>query len=99
MTYQLLLTDETLLDIKDAIDLYTSIPSSNLENKFKEKLEKGIQYISLNPETLAVKYKEIRIYNLKKFPYQIHYIIRENTILVIGVFHGRSNPKSWEERQ
>ncbi len=98
MKYKLLVSDEAYWDIADAVDYYRHILADNLENRFREELKQGLNYITENPEHLAVKYKEIRIYNLKKFPYQIHFLLNQNSILVFGVFRGKSNPKSWEER-
>lgn len=99
MKYRLLVSDEASWDIQDAYNYYAEIPYENLENRFLQNLEEGLNYIKLHPENLAVKHKEIRIYNLSKFPYQINFKIEENTLLVFGVFHGRSNPKSWIKRK
>ncbi|MDY0088943.1 MAG: type II toxin-antitoxin system RelE/ParE family toxin [Flavobacteriaceae bacterium] len=98
MKYKLFLSDEALWDIQDAFDYYTFIPSENLEHRFIQQIETGLDYITLYPENLAVKYKKTRIYNLMDFPYQIHFRIEKDTVLVFGIFHGKSNPKSWEER-
>ncbi|PKP25855.1 MAG: hypothetical protein CVU03_05850 [Bacteroidetes bacterium HGW-Bacteroidetes-2] len=99
MKYRLLLSDEASWDIKEAYDYYAEIPSENLETRFLQNLEEGLNYITINPKKLAVKYKQSRICNLTQFPYQIHFTIEKNTILVFGVFHGKRNPKSWTKRK
>ncbi len=94
MSYKLLLSDEAYYDILDAIEFYRILASPKIENKFREQLD----YISKNPLNLSVKYRNIRIYNLKNFPFQIHFLVIEDFIFVIGIFHGKSNPKSWIDR-
>ena len=98
MKYKLLISDEAYWDIADAVDYYRHLLSENLENKFRAQLKVGFDYITENPEHFAIKYKGIRIYNLKTFPYQIHYLLEKENIFVFGVFHGKSNPNSWVKR-
>ena len=98
MKYTLLFSDEAFYDLSDACDFYKNVVSEKTENNFKEEIRLGINYLQENPLNLAVKYKNVRIYNLKHFPFQIHFLIKEDTILVIGIFHGRSNPISWTDR-
>lgn len=98
MKYKLLVSEEAYWDISDAIDYYKHVLSENLEYSFREELKRGFDYITENPEHLAIKYNEIRIYNLKKYPYQIHYLLNQKSVLVFGVFHGKTNPKNWIER-
>jgi len=98
MNYQLLISEEAFWDIEDAVKYYSEIPAENLDNRFLKQLKDGLNKITKKPLHYALKYKQIRIYNLKNFPYQIHFSVEENRILVLGVFHGKSDPKSWEER-
>lgn len=99
MKYRLLLSDEATWDIQEAFDYYSLILSENLEIRFLVNLEEGLNYIAVNPKKLAVKYKQCRIYNLSQFPYQIHFTIEKNTVLVFGVFHEKRNPTSWIKRK
>jgi hypothetical protein len=98
MKYDLLISDEAFFDIEYALHYYAFLPVENLETRFWQQLKDGMDYITKHPKTLAVKYREIRIYNLPNFPYQIHYLLHEKTVSVVGVFHGSSDPNSWEER-
>lgn len=99
MKYRLLISDEATWDILEAYDYYSEIPSENLEQRFLVNLEEALNYITVNPKKLAVKYKHSRICNLTQFPYQIHFTIEKNTILVFGVFHGKRKPTSWIKRK
>ncbi len=94
----MLVSEEAYLDMRDAINYYKRLSVRNLDNRFKERLKEGMDYITRYPRHFAIKYKGVRIYNLKKFPYQIHYLLGENVVMILGVFHGRSEPESWESR-
>jgi plasmid stabilization system protein ParE len=98
MSYQLLVSDEAYFDIEEALLYYTHLPSEKLEDRFLQQLNAGFDYIADFPLHLSVKYKEMRVYNLKGFPYQVHFMFVGSQVLVFGVFHEKSNPKSWEER-
>lgn len=93
-----MVSDEAYLDMVDAINYYKGLSTWNLDYRFKEQLNEGMDYIIRYPHHFAIKYKGIRIYNLKGFPYQIHYLLEGNVVMIFGVFHGSSDPKSWENR-
>ena len=98
MNYKLLISEESVFEIEDAILYYKKFESEKLLNRLNSQINIGLDYISTNPLNLAVKYKGIRIYNLKNFPYQLHYLVDENLVNVIGFFHANSNPKNWNNR-
>lgn len=50
------------------------------------------------PESYAVVYSDIRRAVLQRFPYAIYYRIVSSRIIVIAIFHGRRNPKTWQKR-
>lgn len=92
------ISEEALYDIEEARSYYFGTSVENLKRRFREQLIKGLQYISSNPLELALKYRNIRTYNLKIFPYQIHYLYEDDKVMLMGVFHGKSDPQSWEDR-
>ncbi len=95
MSYQFLILEEALLDIEDAIEFYDTFQA---QQKFVRKLRDGLKYVAENPLHLAVKYNNVRIYNLRSYKHQIHYRIVKEQIQVIAVFYGTSSPKTWVER-
>ena len=95
---RLLISEEAFCDIKDTIEYYSRVSSEKIVNKFRTQLEKGFDYITSRPLSLELKYKSIRTYQLKQFPYRIHFIYEEGRVMVMGVFHEKSSPKSWEDR-
>jgi plasmid stabilization system protein ParE len=54
--------------------------------------------IGRNPLACRLIYQDARRALVRKFPYSIFYIIEEDTIFVIGVFHSKRNPNNWQDR-
>ncbi len=94
MKYRLLVSQEAYWDIVEAINYYKSLSVPFLVDRFRKQLKEGMDYITRYPLHLAIKYKNIRIYNLKKFPYKIHFMLDGKTVMIFGVFHGSSDPDS-----
>jgi len=92
--YQLLISDESRLDILDAFSWYES-RRVGLGKDFQLCLEAGLNQIQRDPLLFQKRYKNLHIYFITRFPYGIHYLIEENTIKVLGIFHTSKNPQSW----
>ena len=97
MTYQLEITREAKLDIQDAWIWYEN-NKAGLGDDFILNLEAGISQITRQPLTHEVKYKEVRVCLLRRFPYKIMYTILETKILVLAVLHSSRDPEIWKER-
>jgi hypothetical protein len=57
MKYRLLVSDEAYWDMVEAIDYYKSLSSGTLDNRFKEQLKEGMDYITRYPQHFSLKYK------------------------------------------
>lgn len=90
-------TKETLFDIEAAV-LWYEEQRLGLSYDFELCLEAGIEEVSRNPEAFQKRYKNIKIRFISRFPYGIHYLLIENEITVIGVFHTSRSPKNWSNR-
>lgn len=95
--FVLLLSDEAYLDILSAHVWYGAL-LKKLGNEFEKSVDQELQRITANPELFQIKYKNIRVAYLEKFPYGIHYFVEETTIKVVAVFHTSLNPESWDDR-
>ena len=93
----LFITDEAYLDILDAHVWYNTL-AKGLGDEFEQHLEKELNRLLKNPKLFQNKYKNIRVAYLEKFPYGIHYLIDENILKVVAVFHTSRNPQNWEDR-
>ncbi len=97
MKYELIISEIAETEISDAYIWY-NFQKVNLGEVFRTELINAISNISKNPFAFQNRYKNIRIAYLKKFPYGIHFNVKENIITVISVFHSSRNPKIWENR-
>ncbi len=61
---------------------------------FEEALDK----VRRNPAIYPIVYKHLRRGLIRRFPYGIFYFVEADTIVVVGVFHGRRDPKRWQLR-
>jgi plasmid stabilization system protein ParE len=71
-----------------------------LGNKFLSFVRKSVRYISENPESVAVRYDNIRTVLMDTFPYMIHYFIDEKSsaIVVVAVLHTSRGPRAWKKK-
>jgi toxin ParE1/3/4 len=95
--YNLLISDESRLDILDAFSWYES-RREGLGAEFEICLDAGFKFVQKNPLLSQRRYKNLRIYFIERFPYGIHYFIDGNSIKVLGIFHTSRNPKNWSDR-
>lgn len=92
--HQLLVSDETRLDIIDAFSWYES-RRTGLGKDFQLCLEAGLNLISRDPSLCQKRYKQVRIHFIERFPYGIHYLVEDDVVKVFGLFHTSRNPTKW----
>lgn len=73
------ITDEARIELHKAKCL---IEFNRKEDAFWEDFNRQIEIISVMPEAFQVRYKNVRIINLEKFNYSIHYVIKPYGILI-----------------
>lgn len=95
--YQLVISEDARLDAVEAA-LWYEYQRTGLGSDFELCLEVALNQLQRNPLHYEQRYENIRIHFLDRFPYGIHYLVEENTILVFGIFHTRKNPNNWIER-
>ena len=61
-------------------------------------VEAALQAIRDRPRSFPIVRKKTRRVLLRRFPYMVLFIELKDTIVVLGIFHGRRNPQSWRER-
>ena len=95
--YTISFTKEALYDI-EYIDLWYEEQRVGLSFDFELCLEAGLAEVVRNPENFQKRYKKVQIRFISRFPYGIHYVVKENTIVIIAVFHTSLSPKNWSKR-
>lgn len=95
--YSLELTQVAEQDIREAYIWYED-QKVKLGQLFKESISTAFKQIQSNPLGFQVRYNEIRVCFLKKFPFGIHYLLKDKSILVIAVFHSSIDSSKWITR-
>ncbi|MFC7346334.1 type II toxin-antitoxin system RelE/ParE family toxin [Chryseobacterium zhengzhouense] len=87
-------------DLKEIKDWYRKI-DVKLWNDFVREFKSKVILIKENPLSFEIKYDEIRIVFLKRFPFGIHYFYdkEKNAIEIYSIFHTSRNPEQWKDRK
>jgi plasmid stabilization system protein ParE len=96
-TFEVEISEPAEVDVRDAYLWYQN-QKEGLGQVFQEYFSEAIASIRNNPEEFQIRYLEVRIHFLKKFPYGIHYIIQGQKVIIIAVFHTSRSPKKWKKR-
>ena len=63
-----------------------------LGDRFEKAIYTAAQKVAKAPEMYAVRYRNFRQIQLKKFPFLLVFQIKKDTILITSVFHTKRNP-------
>jgi len=86
MSFELIFRHEAEIDLADIQDYYNNISPTITNNFFTEFFE-TLSFIEQEPQLFQVRYRDIRIAPLYKFPYGIHYREKNNQIIIFRVLH------------
>jgi toxin ParE1/3/4 len=56
---------------------------------FLLQVDAGINFVKRNPEIHPIEYKGTRKHLIKRFPYKIIYLVKEEKIIVLAVLYGK----------
>jgi plasmid stabilization system protein ParE len=93
----IIIQPDAVNDILEAAKWYDN-NLKGLGESFLGSVDSAIYSVQQNPEAYPKVYKELRRILLKKFPFGIFYLIEENNIVIVAVFHASRNPKQWKGR-
>lgn len=98
-TYKIIIDEDALLDLTEASAWYEK-KLDGLGTRFSKQVKKQINSLKNNPFICEVRYKDIRCFPIKKFPFMIHYQVNENhkLIKIYSIFHTSRNPTVWNDR-
>jgi toxin ParE1/3/4 len=88
-------------DIEDAISYYLSEEAEQAALGFIDALERAYKHISRYPESGSSRYAHeldlpgLRAWTLKRYPYLVFYIERDDHIDVWRVLHGMRDIPAW----
>jgi len=97
MTYHLIIRPEAETELAEAFDWYERrVPGLGVD--FLTAVDMVVDSILSSPLHHPVVYKSVRRALMRRFPYQILFLVEADVIIVIAVFHGARDPKRWQDR-
>jgi plasmid stabilization system protein ParE len=81
-------------DLQNAIQYYKKV-SPKLANHFLTRIKEAKNHLSEFPEAYEIRYLNVRIKPIKQFPFNIHYIIDGNVIVILAIIHAYKRPTSY----
>lgn len=95
MSLEFLVRKRALDDMSEALEWYQDI-SKELGEKYLSSVEDRFEFLEQFPEAFQVRYNNVRMAPLNKFPFAIHYMIDESKIVILRVLHTKRNPVNWK---
>ncbi len=86
------------LDLEEAVEWHEE-QKEKLGEEFLFEFRDAIRIVARSPFGFRKRLKSIRAFALKKFHYNVYYIITPETLFVIAVVHQKRNPKIWKKRK
>ncbi len=97
MSYEIIVRPEAALEVQEAFDWYQE-KTEGLGLEFLRAADACLAGVQRNPLASPMMYQEIRRALLRKFPYILFYIVKEEQIIVLACFHARRDPIDWMRR-
>ncbi|MFK7966669.1 MAG: type II toxin-antitoxin system RelE/ParE family toxin [Burkholderiaceae bacterium] len=69
-----------------------------LGDAFQAEIHQLALSASEHPERYPIVGTDVRRAVAKRFPFSLYFRVYESEIFVFSVFHGRRNPKIWQDR-
>ena len=97
MKYQIIIEPEASEDVSEAFVWYET-QRSGLGSEFLQSVDDVFQRLRRTPEVHAKTYGNVRQTLVKRFPYVVCYVVEDDRVAVVAVFHGYREPTSWQVR-
>ena len=94
MGYKLLASSQSERDTEKIIQYYIEI-KPRLAKEFLGELKAIRKFIQKNPKKIQVRYADIRIAFLKKFPVGVHFKIIEDTVMILSILGTSEDSEKW----
>lgn len=100
MSFKIVNRSEVKSDILSAVNYYKKI-NPKLAIQLLLRIREAKMAIFRTPYGFQIKYKEVRTYLLKQFPYHIHFLVdsSRNQIVILAFIHFYKNPQDYSQRK
>ena len=97
MSRRLSVRPEAERDVATAYDWYEK-REAGLGQRFMSQLDAALAVIEQTPELHRKLYREVRRTLIRRFPFGVFYVVKEEDVVVIAVLHQASDPERWKSR-
>lgn len=97
MSYQLRIRSAAEADIQEAYEYYEEC-RQGLGQDFILCLEASLDKITKKPQHYPVVHRNVHRILVKRFPFGIFFIVKDNTVIALAVMHGSRSPRRWKVR-
>jgi toxin ParE1/3/4 len=98
MTRRLILRPEADAELTDAMEYYEE-RRRGLGDEFFFAVDDALTAIRHRAESFPAVHGDVRRALLRRFPYGVYYFVEGDAVVVIAIFHGKRNPKRWQDRR
>ena len=97
MKPRLIIRPEAEAELAEAFDWYERrVPGLGAD--FLAAVDAALDSVLSHPLQHPVVYRTVRRALTRRFPYQVLFVVEEDTIVVIAIFHGARDPRTWQDR-
>ena len=98
MTYQVLVDPEAEVDLTAAFEWYEE-QVNGLGHEFLVSVRASLERLERVPLSNQTILADVRRGKLKRFPFGIFYVVRDEKVHVIGFMHSRRDHGEWQVRR
>ena len=85
------------LELAEATDWYDAA-NPDLGSEFLRAFQATAAAILRNPHQYQAAHGEMRRAPLRKFPYNLYYVVSDDEIAIVSCFHWSRDPRRWEDQ-
>jgi plasmid stabilization system protein ParE len=95
--YSAIFTQAARAELIAAQDWYEG-EASGLGRRFRQAVDVLAKRMSENPRQFPTVYKNVRRALLRRFPYSLFFVVKDDALIVIACFHASRDPSHWQKR-
>lgn len=97
MSRTLVIRAKAEADLDEAFRWYQA-QREGLGEDFLLCVDDVLERVRRTPELYPLVHRELRRAAVRRFPYGVFYVEREDAIVVVAVVHSARHPKTWQSR-
>lgn len=97
VSLRLIYKPEAEFDLAEAYAWYEA-RREGLGSEFLEEVASCARDIECHPQMFPAVHGNLRQGVLRRFPYSLFYLLSDDAIYIISVFHASRDPQIWQER-